>query len=153
MKTFWRISSHADLSGKGGRMSSARWHTQGRPIVYLSDSPSSAMLERIVHLQDGNGKLPPTYDLLRIEAPEVLAIRDLMPLAETGWKEKIEASRGLGDAWLVSPESALARVPSAIVPYTWNYLFNPAHPGAGHVAIAEVLRERFDNRLFRFGAP
>jgi RES domain-containing protein len=152
MTTLWRISNYADLSGEGGRISSARWHTQGRPIVYLSESPASAMLERIVHLQDGNGTLPRMYDLLRIEAPENLVIRDLMPLAETGWKEKIEPSRRLGDAWLASLESALARVPSAIVPHTWNYLFNPAHPSANQVAIAEIIRERFDNRLFRFGA-
>jgi len=28
---------------------------------------------------------------------------------------------------------------------------NPEHPDATQVQIAEVIRERFDNRLFRFG--
>jgi RES domain-containing protein len=58
----------------------------------------------------------------------------------------------MGDAWLVSRESPLARVPSAIAPHTWNYLLNPEHPDAKKIEVAEVVRERFDNRLFRFGA-
>jgi hypothetical protein len=29
---------------------------------------------------------------------------------------------------------------------------NPAHPEAKQVEVAEVIRERFDNRLFQFGA-
>jgi hypothetical protein len=37
------------------------------------------------------------------------------------------------------------------MPCTWNFLLNPAHPDAPRVSVAEVLRERFDNRLFGSG--
>lgn len=151
MSTFWRISNYPDLSGKGGRISSARWHSQGSAIVYLTDSPASAMLERMVHLQDGNGKLPEFYDLLEILAPESLSIKDLLPLPDTGWKVNLSLTRRLGDSWLTSLETSLARVPSAIVPRTWNVLLNPAHPDAKQVKVESVLHERFDNRLFQFG--
>jgi RES domain-containing protein len=150
MATFWRISNFADLGGEGGRKSSGRWHSEGKPIVYLADCPASAMLERIVHLQDGSGKLPRTYDLLKIQAPDIVAVKELMVLADSGWKEDFASSRKLGDDWLLSIETPLARVPSAIVPYTWNYLLNPTHPDAAQIAVQEVIRERFDNRLFRF---
>jgi RES domain-containing protein len=152
MTAYWRISNYADLSGEGGRLGSARWHTEGSPIVYLADSPASAMLERMVHLQDGNGKLPRVYDLLRIVAPELIEIRDLLPLAHIGWKENIGFTQQLGNTWLASLETSLARVPSAIMPYTSNYLLNPMHPDAKQVTIQEVIRERFDNRLYGFGA-
>jgi RES domain-containing protein len=152
MPTFWRISNYADLSGKGGRLTPGRWHTMGKPIVYLSDSPANSMLERIVHLQDGSGKLPQVYDLLRILAPEGIATHDPLPLAASTWKQDVASTQRLGDAWLASLETAIARVPSAIVPYTWNYLLNPLHPEAKQVKIEEVIRERFDNRLFRFGS-
>lgn len=151
MTTFWRISSYPDLSGEGGRIGSARWHTRGRPVVYLTGNPASAMLERMVHLQDGDGKLPQSYDLLEIVTPESLSIKDLLQPAEAGWKEDLGLTRRLGDAWLASLETSLARVPSAIVPRTWNYLLNPDHPHAKQVKIESVIRERFDNRLFRFG--
>jgi len=152
MKTFWRISKYADLSGEGGRIASARWHTQGSAIVYLAESPAGAMLEHLVHLLYTRLRLPATYDLLEVRAPDELAVKDLMPLAEVGWRENLALTRRIGDAWLASGETALARTPSAVMPRTWNVLLNPAHPEAAQVRVQEVIRERFDNRLFRLGA-
>jgi len=156
MTTLWRISNYIDLSGEGGRGFSARWHSEGRLIVYLADCPASAMLERIVHLFDmdleEDRDLPRNYQLLRITVPDEVAIKQLNTLAPTDWKEHIEFTQQIGNAWLASLETPLARVPSVIAPQTWNYLLNPEHPDAKKVEVAEVIRERFDNRLFRFGA-
>jgi RES domain-containing protein len=157
MTTLWRISNYADLSGEGGRGFSARWHIEGRLIVYLADSPAGAMLERIVHMMDvdidvdGDGILPRFYQLLKVSVPDELAMKPLNTLAPTDWKQHPELTRTIGDAWLASLETPLARVPSAIVPHTWNYLLNPEHPDAKQVQIAEAIKERFDNRLFRSG--
>ena len=152
MSKFWRISGHADLSGEGAKRASARWHTKGNLVVYLAESPAGAMLERLIHLLDTEGQLPPTYDLLRIEAPEGIAIKNITTPLEENWKEEIDFTRQLGDSWLATLETPLARIPSAILPHTWNYLLNPAHPSARQLTIQEIIRERFDNRLFRFGA-
>jgi RES domain-containing protein len=153
MTTLWRISNFIELSGEGARLASGRWHTEGKPVVYLAENPAGAMLERIVHLMDRNedGILPRFYQLLRVSVPDEVAIKPLNTLSPTDWKEHPEFTRTLGDAWLASQETPLARVPSAIMPATWNYLLNPAHPDAKRVEIAEVIRERFDNRLIRFG--
>jgi len=150
----WRISNYADLSGEGSRGGSGRWHTEGRFIVYLAENPASAMLERIVHLTDRapGGILPRVYQLLQISVPDDLATKPLSALAPSDWREHGEFTRGIGDAWLASLETPLARVPSAIVPHTWNYLLNPLHPDAAQLQIVEAIRERFDIRLFRFGA-
>lgn len=154
MTTLWRISNYSDLTGEGARLASARWHTEGRPVVYLAESPAGAMLERIVHLTDMNddGNLPRVYQLLRVHVPDVVVIKLLSGVARVDWKERSESTRPIGDAWLDSLETVLARVPSAIVPHTWNYLLNPGHPDANQIQIIEIIRERFDGRLFRFGA-
>lgn len=152
MKTFWRISNYANLSGEGGRIASARWHTEGRPIVYLAENPAGALLERIVHLSDRDRKLPRTYDLLEIAAPDNLDLSNLDPTSHAQWKVKVEITRALGDTWLAGRETPLARVPSVIVSYTWNVLLNPEHPDAGQVKVVSVIRERFDIRLFRSSA-
>jgi RES domain-containing protein len=110
------------------------------------------MLEVLVHLKEREGGLPRIYTLLKIEASDDLSVKQLNAIAPTDWKERPEFTRNLGDAWLASRESPLARVPSAIAPQTWNYLLNPEHPDAKKIEVAEVIRERFDNRLFRFGA-
>jgi RES domain-containing protein len=154
MTTLWRISNHTGLSGEGGRGFSARWHSEGKLIVYLADTPAGAMLERIVHMTDmyEDAILPRFYQLLQVEAPDELAIKQLNTIAPTDWKEHPEFTRALGNAWLASLETPLARVPSVIAPRTWNYLLNPQHPDAKQVVVAEVIRESFGNRLFRFGA-
>ena len=118
-------------------------------MVYLAESPAAAMLERIVHLSYLNGKLPRTYDLLGVEAAENLPVLNLDPSVESEWKQNAEITRALGDDWLAASASAMARVPSVIVPLTWSFLLNPLHPDASKVRIVSVIRERFDNRLFQ----
>ena len=152
MGTFWRISNHIDLGGWGGRKFSSRWTSLGKRVTYLAESPAGAMLEVLVHLTDKQDDLPRTFTLLEVEAPESLAVLDLMPLAEADWKDQQRTTQRLGDAWLDSRETPLARVPSAIAPRTWNTLLNPEHPAAAGLRIANIIRDRFDNRLFRFGS-
>jgi RES domain-containing protein len=74
MVTLWRISSHIDLEGNGGRFFSSRWSSIGSRIVYLAESPAGAMLEILVHLQYRNAKLPQSYDLIRMEIGEAVAV-------------------------------------------------------------------------------
>ena len=152
MRTLWRISNHADLGGWGGRKFESRWTSLGRRVVYLAESPAGAMLEILVHLKDRDDQLPSTFSLLEVESPNDSAVHELLPLADASWKEKLESTRRIGDAWLLARQTPLARVPSAIMPRTWNYMLNPEHPEAARTQVVSVIRERFDNRLFRFGA-
>ena len=151
MKTLWRISDYIDLSGEGGRKAGARWHTAGSRIVYLAESPMAALVETLVHLEVDSEETPDFYTLLKVSVPDGFAIRSLDPPAGAEWKQNQELTRRIGDAWLASLETPLARVPSVLAPHTWNYLLNPEHPDAAKVEVAEVIREQFDNRLFRFG--
>jgi RES domain-containing protein len=151
MKTLWRISNYSDLSGKGSRGAASRWHSPGRAIVYLAESAAGAMLEHIARLMDRDtgGDLPRSYQLLQVAVPEECRMRSLSKLPQSDWREHPEMTRAIGDAWLASGETALARVPSAILPQTWNYLLNPEHPDAKQVQVAEVIEERLDNGFFR----
>jgi RES domain-containing protein len=151
MTTLWRISDYIDLSGDGGRKAGARWHSAGSRIVYLAESPMAALVETLVHLEVESENTPDIYTLLKISVPDDLAIQPLDLPAGSDWKCDLELTRHIGDAWLASLETPLARVPSVLAPETWNYLLNPEHPDAKQVQVAEVIRERFDNRLFRFG--
>jgi RES domain-containing protein len=145
----WRISSFRLLSGDGGLRYSARWHTAGRPIVYLAASAAGALLEVLVHLELSEDELPPAYTLLRVEASAGVALEELSAGRGDGWKADLALSRRAGDAWLKSGKTALARVPSAILPDTWNYLLNPLHPDAKRIKIAATTKASFDARLLR----
>jgi RES domain-containing protein len=143
----WRISRHRDLSGAGGLRAAGRWHHAGRPIVYLAESPAAALLEVCVHTSAND--VPPEFTLLKIEGPEidVPSIRE-EDLREV-WRARVAVTRDPGSAWLERNENVLLRVPSAIVPETMDYLFNPAHAQAREFRIAGEFACAFDPRLKR----
>ena len=151
MQTLWRISNYIDLDGWGGRKFSSRWSSLGRRVIYLAESPTAALVETLVHLEVESEDTPDFYTLLKIAVPDHLSIQPLDPPAGSEWKQDLKSTRSMGDAWMATLETPLARVPSAIAPHTWNVLLNPEHPDAAQVTIVSVIRERFDNRLFRFG--
>jgi RES domain-containing protein len=139
----WRISNYADLSGIGGLRSAGRWHSQGRRIVYLADHPSSALLEMLVHMD--RDLIPPTYQLLRIDAPSDTAT-EIVGELPPDWRTRTVVTRGIGDRWLDHAGSALLQVPSAIG-QGQNFLLNPAHADAARIKVAEIIRAPFDPRL------
>lgn len=145
----WRISNHLSLNGEGGRRAPARWHSTATPIVYLAASPPGALVEILVHLETKETNLPPTYTLLRISVPNKLRIPSLKMPEGDSWKEDEAITRRLGDTWLKSQRSALTRVPSVILPETWNYLLNPLHPEATKIKIAATTIGILDPRLIR----
>jgi len=141
----WRISRHHDLRGIGGLKAAGRWHYAGHPIVYLAETPASALLDVCVHTSAND--VPPEFTLLKIEGPDFdvpLLSVDNLP---DDWRTRLEVTRDLGTSWLDKNESALLCVPSAIVPETMNYLFNPAHRKAAEFHIVEAIAYPFDRRL------
>jgi RES domain-containing protein len=146
----WRISNHATLDGRGGLLASARWHSKGRPVVYLATSPAGAVLEALVHLELNIADLPESYRLLKAEAPENLRrSRIAAESLPAGWETDENVSRAGGDEWLAEGTSAILEVPSAIVPETVNVLLNPRHRDARRVTILWHKQFPYDRRLFR----
>ncbi len=144
----WRISNHRTLDGRGGLLASARWHTRGRPVVYLAETPSGALAEALVHLELDPNHLPRHYKLLKAEAPDDISIRQIAKAdLPENWVEDEVATRTVGDEWLASQETALLRVPSAIAPETFNALLNPAHREAVRVVVVDYREYPWDRRL------
>lgn len=144
----WRISNHQSLDGRGGLETSARWHTQGRPVVYLAESVAGALLEVLVHLELSPVRLPKSYRLLKVEVPDDLSIEGLSAndLGAT-WIDDETLTRTVGDQWLASKRSALLRVPSAIVPETLNVLLNFAHEESRRLKVVSHREYPWDLRL------
>jgi RES domain-containing protein len=129
----------------GGLKAAGRWHYAGHPIVYLAQNPASALLEVCVHTSAND--IPPEFTLLKIDGPEI----DFPSIREDDlakdWQTRLEVTRDLGTVWLEKNESVLLRVPSAIVPETVNFLFNPAHAQARDFRLTSVFSYPFDTRL------
>jgi RES domain-containing protein len=144
----WRISNHRTLDGRGGLKASARWHSRGRPIVYLAETATGALAEALVHLELDLNNLPRKYKLLKSEAPDDISIRRITKAdLPKNWVEDVIVTRTIGDEWLASNETALLRVPSAIAPESFNVLLNPMHREAARVVVVAYREYPWDRRL------
>jgi len=129
---------------------SGRWHTRGRRVVYCSESPAAALLEILVHFEIDVRELPTRYRLLKLHAPDTLVV-EASAAADlpADWREQTDLTRATGDRWRRAGRSALLRVPSAVVPETFNVLLNPGHGDAAQVAVTHVSDHVIDPRLLR----
>ncbi len=145
--TLWSASNHSSLDGAGGLRASGRWHSQGKRIVYCAPNPATALLEILVHAEIDVQDIPVTIRYLEIEAPDSISAESVDAGGRAGWRK--EKSRQADDEWLSSRRTALLRVPSVIVPATWNILINPAHPESSQIRIVRAHRHAFDRRLVK----
>jgi RES domain-containing protein len=80
--------------------------------------------------------LPKSYRLLKAQAPDDLSLRTIAAAdLPRNWISNQITTRTIGDEWLASKSTALLRVPSAIVPETYNILLNPAHAEASRIQV------------------
>jgi RES domain-containing protein len=102
----------------------------------------------LVHAEIDIEDLPATLRYLEIDAPDSVRAEEVdIPNLEPHWKEDLAITRRIGDDWLRDAQSGLLRVPSVIVPETWNVLLNPRHPDAGRVRILRLYTHPIDPRL------
>ena len=137
------------LSGEGALRVGGRWTPAGFPAVYASSSIALAALETLVHAPS---PVTPPHWVTMID------MGDSMPITTIGadslpddWRytPAPPALRAMGKAWLHADETAILRVPSAIVPPEWNYILNPLHTAFGQLTIHESGPFEIDIRLFR----
>jgi RES domain-containing protein len=135
------------FDGEGARLNGGRWNPVGVPVVYLAESLPLAALETLVHLERPRVLSAYVYFEVAFVAELVLAVAedDLPP----DWQANPEPAStvAIGEAWLRSQASLLLRVPSVVVPKSYNYLLNPVHPDREKVLIKGPYPFTFDSRL------
>lgn len=144
----WRLARlvHADLDGEGAQRAGGRWNSPGRPLIYTSRHLSLAALELLVHLDSDT--VPADLAAFEIHVPDDLSRARVDPgeLA-SGWAERLDVTRAVGDAWLAAARTAVLMVPSVLVPHEENALVNPAHPDAVGIRVVRSMPFGFDSRL------
>jgi RES domain-containing protein len=142
----WRVSRHRDLAGAGGLRAPGRWHERGLPVVYLAETPAGALLEACAHTSAND--VPPHYTLLGVEVDARVSLEHLdASTLPADWTKRLEVTRGLGTTWLRERRSGLLRMPSALVPATFNVMLNPLHPDAARLRIKSSVKYPFDPRI------
>jgi RES domain-containing protein len=137
----WRVcrSPFANLSGEGARRYGGRWNTPGRPLLYTAENPALAVLEVRVHLDLEPDLIPDDYVLMEIDLG-LASIKEILGSPEV--------PAIVGDNWLATMETPILKVPSFVVPNSFNFLINPAHPEATDFSVRSMGPFDFDKRLW-----
>ena len=118
--------------------------------MYCAPNPATALLEVLVHAGIDIEDMPVNFGYLEIDAPDALAVEDVDTSAlPQSWRTDLPTTRRAGDQWLQSSRTALLRLPSAIVPATWNVLITPRHPESVQVRVVRTHSHGLDRRLLR----
>lgn len=151
MVTVWRLTGRQyaqdAFSGEGARRYGGRFNRPGTSVVYAAENLPLAVVETLVGLKE-YGELR-RYVFFRVEIPgEDVIVQPESDLPED-WDARppTQATRRVGDEWVQSRESVGLRVPSVVVPYSHNYVLNPAHPSFEDVAIEGPTSFPVDPRL------
>ncbi len=127
-------------------LASGRWHTRGRALLYASEHPAAALSEFLVHLD--RALLPASFKLLELEVPDSTQVETLSQgKLPSDWTANLLATRELGNLWLHQNRSLVLKVPSVILPESWNYLVNCRHPDIGNLRLIRHLSVPLDQRL------
>ena len=137
-----------DLSGTGAFRWGGRWNSKGVYMLYTSENSSLALLETLVHFDEG--EIPPKLYIIEFEIPDDSPVRTLADAEyNKNWmKLSLLENQKQGDRWMQDKKYLGIKVRSAINPVESNYLLNPLFPRYYNlVKIISIKEIKVDDRL------
>jgi len=138
------------LKGIGAALAKGfRWNSLNTFMVHTAESRALALLEISIHL-DLSEDLPSDRFYVEIVIPNEIAIMEVsLSDLPFNWDAKppSKATQFIGDDFIIGNDAAVLKVPSAVIPYEYNYLLNPNHADANKIKIANTNPVKFDPRL------
>ncbi|WP_162996938.1 RES family NAD+ phosphorylase [Mucilaginibacter kameinonensis] len=148
----YRISQTKYAHDRKGSGIDGRWNSLGQYMIYTGGSLALSCLEKLAH-SPGTALYAGDFSVIIFQIPDTLPIFEItlnqLQKLNANWYKVINypATQMLGDTWLRKMETAVLKVPSAIIDLEYNYLFNPAHPDYDKITISAVNKFTFDPRL------
>lgn len=125
-----------------------RWNEAGRKVIYCAESIALAFLENMVRRQ-GVG-FNDDFKTMILEIPDDLKIQivtaDDLP---DGWRKFTDYSKcqPIGNSWYDAGAIPILKVPSAVLPESFNYVINSLHPDFKKIKLAKVTDFIPDERI------
>ncbi|MEP7108492.1 MAG: RES family NAD+ phosphorylase [Ferruginibacter sp.] len=135
-----------------------RWNGSGRKVIYCAESVAIAFLENMIRRQ-GVG-FNDNFKTMILQIPDDLEIQTITANdLPAGWREFTDYSKcqPIGNAWYDDGTIPLLKVPSAVLPESFNYVINSLHPDFKKVKILKVTDlipdERLEDLLKKYRNP
>jgi RES domain-containing protein len=149
---FFRIGQTKFANDRKGSGVDGRWNSRGQYLIYTGGSLALSCLEKLAHTS-GTSLYAGDFSATIYMAPDKLKIKEIsldkLIKHNVDWNKVINYpyTQSIGDQWLLNLETAVLKVPSAIIDLEYNYLLNPAHPDFEKVRILSIKPFSFDSRL------
>lgn len=125
-----------------------RWNGTGRKVIYCAESIALAFLENMIRRQ-GVG-FNQDFKTVILQIPEELKIQKVngKDLPE-GWRKFSDYSKcqPIGDDWYDEGVYPILKVPSAVIPESFNYVINAMHADSKKIKIIGVTDLIPDERI------
>lgn len=148
----YRIGQTKYANDRKGSGVDWQWNSSGQYVIYTGGSLALSCLEKLAHTS-GTSLYSGNFSVTMYNLPDKIKIKEIR-LADIvkhnpDWTKVINYpyTQTIGDRWLAGRETAVLKVPSAIIDLEYNYLLNPAHPDFDLIKIAVVKPFTFDTRL------
>ena len=146
----FRICKDTFASGLSASGASNRWNKRDQFVIYTGSSRSLSTLELIVH----KSSIAPltSYKVMVISiAGDDHLIRQIMTSSlPESWStlSAYPILQQIGSDWYESMESLILKIPSAVIPYEYNFVINMKHPDfKDKVKLSRTENYFWDNRL------
>ncbi|MFC5283807.1 RES family NAD+ phosphorylase [Pedobacter alpinus] len=129
-----------------------RWNSEGEGMIYTGGSASLSCLEVLAH-KSGAALNSGKFSMAVISFDDSLLVEEIklekLQKLNKEWFKVLHypITQKLGNEWLFNQNSAVLKVPSAIVDREYNYLLNPQHPDFSKIKVLDVKPFDFDTRL------
>ena len=116
-----------------------RWNKCGQKVIYAAESIALAFLESMVRRQ-GVG-FNEDFKIMFLEIPKDLSIITIDPVSlSPGWDDirNHAVSQEQASSCYLSLESPVLRVPSVVLPHSFNFVINTAHKDFKKIKIIDI---------------
>lgn len=133
--------THLTPSGVEGR-----WNSAGNKVIYAAESIPLAFLETMIRRQ-GIG-FSDQFRILFVEIPakasiSAIDVKSLPP----NWRESVPLCQEQGDKWYRDAGTLLLKVPSSVMPLSYNYLVNMQNSESKMVKLKAITDLMPDQRI------
>jgi RES domain-containing protein len=125
-----------------------RWNSLGKKVIYAAESIPLAFLENMVRRQ-GVG-FNTDFKIMFIDIPDNLKLLTVnVSDLEDGWRDFRDYSKcqTVGDKWYDAGKTLILKVPSAVLPDSFNYVVNSELPDYRLIKLIEATDLVPDDRI------
>jgi len=125
-----------------------RWNGSGKKVIYCAESVALALLENMVRRQ-GVG-FNNDFRIMVIDIPDSLKVTTIREESlVSGWRDfrHYGLCQPLGNTWYELGKTPLLKVPSAVLPQSFNYVINAEHPDFKKIKLVNVVPLIPDERI------